>query len=649
MGKSLSLKLFTDNDSDLEGLEENEKFLRQNTRDILRHLWKGGGEKSAPGTFSFQALLKLYRERKLNFAFYQALFVENDPYFLKAARMEVQSALNHLLQQLQESGAVSEENQGRIQLAINNILAIYAMFCPNPHEELSIPTLIEKKWHAASFTITPIELTPTKGAWLNVFNEGDRLYSYGLTPKNDTLPSILLHAGTGWLTAQGAMAQYLADIWPNKTPGEILFEWSAKRIDDWIDKQKKEVHSIGVSLGGALAYLSAMHRPDKVRYASCLNPPGMHKLYPASHPLFGAYQTGESKPTIIIQRQQNDLVSKCGQFEDDFHCVQVRLKQRQSRGFQGLFQAHAQSHVCFDEVEIETKETMSHENASLARKQNNLWLYQVTRIIFFYTILMPITLFWRPLKRFIQKHAFEIVLFTLALLLISAVPPFSSLLALPFIPWLGTTLLSAALPSLAISQVLSGLVHYGYDWVFNQKKQLNAYVASIKAMTWTERFYELSNVLTLGLLGVISKAIRRFILNPLHHWTHERQTTPSIFNPLPETNGQAFADHQDTSFSTKLEVVSLIGLFYLVATPIKLLCIELPKTLFYRLPKAIFSRCTTTKDAESQTVDDAPKATASINSRKRTAWSYKKLFCCIGTEDNLDTGEDDRFSPSPVP
>jgi pimeloyl-ACP methyl ester carboxylesterase len=631
-----SLKLF-ENENRLEDDSSEAAQLRQKARIALKHLWQNWHENASPSLFSLDFIKQLWQKQDDVTALYNAIFVERDPFFLRIARECVQEALHSLCRQLQESPPDTQDNINKVLFALNNILAIYAMLCPTPEETITLPQYIDNEWVSVEYQITPIELTPQTGLWLNILKEEDRLFSYGLTPKDNTnAHPLLLHCGTGWPTAQGHIIQILADIWPNKTPGEIFFEWRHEHIEKWLETThlacQKKIITTGQSLGGSLAYLTALAFPNHIKKAYALNPPGMPYNYPDTHPYFGAWEKTpfKERPDVYIQKQDDDFVSKCGVFKDDFHLIKLKVKEKNGltpHSLSSIFTAHARSYAHCDDCEL-TEANMRDENNAKRRLQNNKWLFSFGRVVFFYTILTPYFFLFRATKNHIKHHAFELLIFSLAMVLFSLFPPFGALLSLPFIPSLGSVLLSSILPSIAISQIITGIINYGHDFLFDKKEKWLAYVAELKALDPTIRkgklLFDITNVMTLGLLKVTVRGLLRICIDPLHHALYGRKETCDIHTPQYQAKTNDLNRHKPPSFMTKLQLASLVVLFYVVVVPIKFVVYDIP-TFFI---KKISHKHKTQAATATDTPPSDEKAPAPTPPRKQTTHFGSFFSCC---------------------
>ncbi len=473
--ENFPLNLFPETDSELSLNDlRGEDFLRNGAQMILKLLWQPWNNNTLPKRiFDNDILQKLSHCQHTLPIFYRALLKDRDPFFLKAARLEVQESLFRLQNTLRLTPLTNDAQREKVELCLHNMLSIYVMFNPTPCETLFIPQCVDGVWAAYEFNINPIELSPTKGFWSYFTQEDDRLFSYGLTAKdNDTLPRLLIHRGTGWSTAQGIMPQILADIWPNKTPGEIFFEWQKDAINSWLDEAPSKVLTCGQSLGGSLAYLTAMHRPNKILKAICLVPPGMSNDYKTDHPLFGAWQQTPKKdqPIVIIQRPQGDPVSKLGTFKRVFVLTHTNVLQEPvfESPLCHLF-AHARNAPACDKATIMHSD-MEIENDSPARKANNSWLYNKARYVLFYGLILPYLFIIRPIQLLVKNNAFRLSMALVFLICCAVYPSMVICIAqLPLLASVANTFFACLIASAVGSYWLNSFISLTNDIFFNNR------------------------------------------------------------------------------------------------------------------------------------------------------------------------------------
>ena len=110
------------------------------------------------------------------------------------------------------------------------------------------------------YYVTPIELTPTKGFKKLFVRDHDRVFAYGLEPINHKdAESQLIFMGTTYPAGQGFVPQVKTDLKGFETVGKTLYQCGHQRILAWLLHQKGNVHVCGISLGGSLSLLLAIH------------------------------------------------------------------------------------------------------------------------------------------------------------------------------------------------------------------------------------------------------------------------------------------------------------------------------------------------------------------------------------------------------
>lgn len=564
-----------------------EKFLRAASKMVLKLLWDKWDDEFLPDSIFNQDFFTFLSKNQYSIpSFFKTLLIERAPYFLRAARLEVQTALDRLSNTLINKPPQTENQKLKVELAIYNILSIYVMFSPSPFETLTIPRFIDDAWQGIEFTIEAIELTPTKGWWVNFFPDISRLFSYGFRAKDqENVASILTHCGTGWTTAQGSLIQVIADLWPNKTPGEIFFEWQNQTIDKFIDSNENKVIVNGHSLGGSLSYLTAMARPDRVKKAICLVPPGMAYDYEANHPLFGAYEATlqEERPIVIIQKQTYDPISKCGVFKNDFLLAKVHIKNESKTSNKALrlLTSHARNFSACDDAEISLT-NMIDENKSIYRSANNYYLYNKARPIIFYGLLIPYFFIIKPIKTILEKHAFVMALTLFLTLTCLLIPSIAAMLSSVLL--LKNTFVSSVVASYFISYSSSILINTFYDLCFNQLLNCKNYFKNLnrkKTLTAIGIFiFDLLNLVSFNLLKISIAIINKFYYDLPNFFNTKQQPVAEIHTEQYHTQTDDLNNYSGPSLKDKLQVLSLIILFYSIVFPIKLICYDLPKFIY---------------------------------------------------------------------
>ncbi len=597
--------------SDEEALEDDKHHLRSNTRAILRLLWQNWDVAWPESVFDSKFLKLLWQNHNILPTFYNALLVEKNPFVLRVTRDEIQKMLLNLSTRLEKDPPKKEKHVQKVRLAIHNILSIYSMFSPSPQQTLTVPVLIDGQWQRVSYDIDPIEITPQSGVMVSFIKEDDRLFSMGLSPTQGSeeqlvaqglsinaqqkAPSMLVHCGTGWPTAQGAITQYLADLWPGKTPGEIFLDWSGERIALWLRKQKNKTITCGQSLGGALAMLTAMHSPDQILEAHCLNPPGLYQDYDKDHPLLGAWEATpkEERPTVYIQKQVNDPISEFGVFKHDFKGIAISINKDLGTTawmINRAFGAHARNFASCDTAEFDEID-MKQENQSLIRKHANLHLYHRARWVIFSCQLAPYFFFYRPIKDFIIRNkgvVFPFLCFLTFFLLTGGIAP----AATAGIVASKNILFNTLLGSLALAKVCESVVSHTYDFLFNHQRRLKGYLSALYQrglmLASLSLIYDSVNLISLGILHMGVLTLKKLFIDVPKSFVQTRKTSPEIHSKsfLEKTND--LDQYQPPGLGTKITVAALVCLFYVTVFPLKLALYMIPCFILYDLPKKLF-------------------------------------------------------------
>ena len=206
----------------------------------------------------------------------KALGEKRDPKLTCALREEFQKILNTIALRLQnQSPNMDDEKQ--YEILISNLLAAYTFF--DPHEDttkiLSVPQKIDGQgWCTIDYQINPLDLSPQTGLMSKLLRPEDRIYAYGLTPREKDSPaqSHLLLMGTIYPTGQGSQLSNLHKFDPRHSVGEA-YDWVL--VESWIKNQRNKVKVTGHSQGGSSAMFVAASYPSHVSQADCLNPPAL--------------------------------------------------------------------------------------------------------------------------------------------------------------------------------------------------------------------------------------------------------------------------------------------------------------------------------------------------------------------------------------
>ena len=257
----------------------------------------------------------------------KAVLINNthdDSLLITAFRNELQRELIHLAQ----TPPTSEKEELLWRAYTGNILALLPFCYPKREYSISIPILIKNELNE-----TVCELVDYEIEELDLFynKKCTPMKALGLTAKNGISPPILSFSGTTYPGGEGFATTLLADFTPNKSVGQIIYERNHLTIDSWL-KDKKGVHAVGASLGGALVFHTLHEHHEKLARIDAYNPPG---LYP------GQWINELSEDcSINIWCQDGDIVKKLGAWPTDPH-VSLYLTFSHQKHLETLLNSHA--------------------------------------------------------------------------------------------------------------------------------------------------------------------------------------------------------------------------------------------------------------------------------------------------------------------
>lgn len=263
-----------------------------NARNALRHLTYG--TPLFKGSFFRRSNLKL---AWLNF---KALILKRDKNLLGALRYELKEVFK---QAYLISKQCDSETQDRLEIFIDTLLSNFPFMDPEEGEEVEVPQRINNEWRLINYQFKKIDLSPKTGWWSKWLEEEDRIYAYGLEPKEaDASPHLLL-MGTTYLSGQGSTLSLLGDLTPGKSVGE---RHDLTELESWV-KAHQHIKITGHSQGGTMAMIVAAQYPENTQQASCLNPAALHQATMARLSPYW-HSPRQHQPEIKVYTQVNDPV-----------------------------------------------------------------------------------------------------------------------------------------------------------------------------------------------------------------------------------------------------------------------------------------------------------------------------------------------------
>lgn len=356
-----------------------------------------------------------------------ALAIQHDSELSRAMRYAFQQGFDHIYTQL-ENQELTESQFNQAQFFLSNCLMLLPFSDITPYESFNIPQHLQGKWQLVTYKVTPIELTPTTGFEQLFIQDEDRVFAYGLEPIThlDAEPH-LIFMGTTYPSGQGFLTQINTDMEPFETVGKKLYRTGHAKIAAWLDKQTQKTHVCGASLGGSLSLLLAIHQGEKLSRVDALNPPGLYDPWRKSR--FDRWDFCESKPSVYIQKQANDVVSALGVWKDDWHIFQVTPPIDKAGPLPNI--DHALNYAGLAGTRFEPIDAHT-DNQN--RRVRNFFIYVVLRSLAYYLGMVPFRYVIYPIIHYLVNHKTQVALIGAAGALVLIFPalavPMTTILAL---------------------------------------------------------------------------------------------------------------------------------------------------------------------------------------------------------------------------
>lgn len=227
----------------------------------------------------------------------KAIFFSRNDHFLKEGRQYFHNLYEHIwdLAVAEQANSFGNGKQLHIQAAIGQLLALYAHFCPQDQELVSLPQLVvddlgQKEWVFVEYKIERLELTDQKlGSPICAFGFVPQQIKGGNSSLIDRVQPLLLFKGTTYPTDDGFWVSLMADTKPRSSVGTLIFcDKGRSVVLDWLKKNTKDKTGkervvkpklIGMSLGGALEKKFASDEECRLYFSDGLlyGPPGVSK------------------------------------------------------------------------------------------------------------------------------------------------------------------------------------------------------------------------------------------------------------------------------------------------------------------------------------------------------------------------------------
>ena len=402
----------------------------------------------------WQSIQPLLSSRALN-----AIFVKRDHALLKNMRLAFQEGFDNLFTTQLEGRTFSETQLTQIQLYLSNCLSLLPFSDITAYESFRIPQHIHGQWQMVDYKVAPIELTPTTGFKQLFIQDKDRVFAYGLEPlHNAKADPHLIFMGTTYPAGQGFLTQVNTDAEAFETAGKKLYRTGEKRLTEWLKKQEKKTHGCGMSLGGGLSLLLAMHQGEKLSRVDVYNPAGIYDPWRKSR--FDHWDDMEEKPGVFIQRQGSDVVARFGVWKKEWHVLDV-LPSVDKRG-PNFIVDHALNYAGFSGTEYTFVKDIQKDNHD--RRLQNALLYTFARVVGYYALFVPYRYIVRPPLHYLLNHKIQVAIIATTLAALLAFP----VLVAPLIA--ATATVNAILCALILGALISLCVHFILDKINNKRE-----------------------------------------------------------------------------------------------------------------------------------------------------------------------------------
>lgn len=351
-----------------------------------------------------------------------AVFLKRDRALTQGMRLAFQQGFHHIFKQLQNAGINPEQNPlefEQVQLYLSNCLALLPFGDINPYESIAIPQWINGSWHMIEYSVHPIELTRTSGFKSLFIQDQDRVFAYGLEPIQNTMAQPhLLFMGTTYPAGQGFWSQIKTDLEGFETAGKQLYRNSHEKIRQWLERQSQKAHVCGISLGGSLSLLLAIHQGEHISRVDALNPPGLYSSWHRSR--FDLWDDLQEKPLVIVQKNKIDPVSLFGEWKEDWTVIDVTPPE--DKEGPNSTAAHAMNYAGLKDTQFQIVDTQLDNEE---RRTRNFIFYILTRSFVYYCFFVPYFYVALPIFRFISNNIWTIlttIAIALGLTVLAATP-----------------------------------------------------------------------------------------------------------------------------------------------------------------------------------------------------------------------------------
>ena len=194
----------------------------------------------------------------------KAILLQPNPLLLDQFRNLLQKELEHLF-----TYTPKNENDFIVWNAfLGNLLAILPFTYPREDQLINIPIYKDGKCDLVEYKIEIMQLQEPE--------DYTPLTALGLTSTQDpSARPILSFLGTTYPAGSGFLASILTDFRPRHSVGEYTYKNAKPMLDQWF-QDKQNVHVVGISLGGTLAFHTLLDYHEKLQQVDVYNPPSLY-------------------------------------------------------------------------------------------------------------------------------------------------------------------------------------------------------------------------------------------------------------------------------------------------------------------------------------------------------------------------------------
>ncbi len=278
----------------------------------------------------------------------KAIFIEPDSSLLRDFQNQLQVELEFLA-----SLPTTNESELLIwKIFLGNVLSILPFSYPTNGQLIKIPILIDHQCEMVEYQIEVLLLDEPDAL--------SPLIALGLTPTHQQTSAhpILSYLGTTYPTGSGFLASIMTDFHPKYSVGEYTYLCAKPIIDSWL-KDKRNVHVVGTSLGGALAFHTLKDHYKDLSRIDVYNPAG---LYPESWKM--EFNEGCQ---VNIYNQPLDIVPMMGSWPKGKKVSLYHIAPVMNLPSTNFMTAHIRAHSGCPDIVI-TQEDPAQENEQFTRK-----------------------------------------------------------------------------------------------------------------------------------------------------------------------------------------------------------------------------------------------------------------------------------------